>query len=285
MPEQLESIATNRAFGGWQKQFRHTSEVLNCGMTFSIYLPPAIEVGNKVPVVYWLSGLTCTDENFSTKAGAQRVAAELGLALVMPDTSPRGAAVPDDKDGAYDIGLGAGFYVNATESPWNHHYRMYDYVTRELPALVQEHFPVTEKRAISGHSMGGHGALMVALKNPGRYVSVSAFSPIANPVNCPWGEKAFRHYLGDNPDTWKSYDTTELIAAGADALPVLVDQGTEDNFLENQLNTEKLISVCRARNFPAEIRYQEGYDHSYYFIASFIEEHLRFHHRYLQEQL
>ena len=250
-------------------------------MTFSVYLPPQAETGKKVPVVYWLSGLTCTDENFSTKAGAQRLAAELGLALVMPDTSPRGENVPDDEDGAYDLGLGAGFYVNATEPPWSRHYRMYDYVTGELPGLVQKHFPVSEKQAISGHSMGGHGALMIALKNPGQYVSASAFSPIANPVNCPWGEKAFSHYLGDNPESWKSYDTTELIAAGADPLPVLVDQGTDDNFLGTQLNTEKLIAVCRERDFPAEIRYQEGYDHSYYFIASFIEEHLRFHHRYL----
>ncbi|MGI9275618.1 MAG: S-formylglutathione hydrolase [Endozoicomonas sp.] len=281
MPEQLEPIASHHAFGGWQKQFRHRSQTLNCTMTFSVYLPPQTGTGENVPVVYWLSGLTCTDENFSTKAGAQRIAAELGLALVMPDTSPRGKDVADDTDGAYDLGLGAGFYVNATEPPWSSHYRMYDYVTQELPALVQEHFPVTGKRAIAGHSMGGHGALMIALKNPGKYVSASAFAPIANPVSCPWGEKAFSHYLGDNRDTWKAYDTTELIAAGADPLPVLVDQGTKDNFLEAQLNTEKLISVCLEWNFPAEISYQEGYDHSYYFIASFIEEHLRFHHRHL----
>jgi len=281
MAEQLESIATNRVFGGWQKQFQHSSQTLNCSITFSVYLPPQAKTGEKVPVVYWLSGLTCTDENFSTKAGAQRIAAELGLAPIMPDTSPRGEDVPDDKDGAYDLGLGAGFYVNATEPPWNSHYRMYDYVTQELPALVKEHFPVTGKQAISGHSMGGHGALMIALKHHGQFVSASAFAPITNPVNCPWGEKAFSHYLGDNRDAWKTYDSTELIAAGADVLPVLVDQGTKDNFLEAQLNTEKLISVCRERDFPAEIRYQEGYDHRYYFIASFIEEHLRFHHRHL----
>ncbi|GAA4648988.1 S-formylglutathione hydrolase [Kistimonas scapharcae] len=280
MPETLELLNSYRCFEGWQKQYRHPSATLHCNMTFSVYLPPQTNDGEKVPVVYWLSGLTCTDENFSTKAGAQRIAAELGLALVMPDTSPRGEGVPDADDQAYDLGLGAGFYLNATQAPWNRHYQMYDYITKELSALIEQTFPVTHQRAISGHSMGGHGALMIALRNPDQYASATAFSPIVNPTQCPWGENAFTHYLGNDKASWKIWDTTELITAGAEKLPVLIDQGSEDSFLEQQLLTENLISVCKTKQYSAEIRYQKGYDHSYYFIASFIEEHLRFHAHY-----
>lgn len=247
-------------------------------MRFAIFLPPQTAAGQKVPVVYWLSGLTCTDENFMQKAGAQRIAAELGVAIVAPDTSPRGEGVEDDPAGSYDFGLGAGFYVNATEAPWNRHYNMYDYIVNELPALVEAHFPVSEQRAISGHSMGGHGALMIAMRNPERFTSASAFSPIANPMNCPWGQKAFTGYLGSNTENWKQYDSSELMRKAEQKLPMLVDQGTHDNFyIEGQLRTESLAAAAKANNYPVEIRMQDGYDHSYYFMATFIEDHLRFH--------
>jgi S-formylglutathione hydrolase len=246
-------------------------------MTFSIFLPPQAEQG-KVPVVYWLSGLTCTDENFVAKAGAQRYAAELGLAIVAPDTSPRGEGVPDDPDGAWDFGLGAGFYVNATREPWRKHYRMYDYIVDELPALINAQFPVDAGRVgISGHSMGGHGALTIALKNPGRFRSATAFSPICSPANCPWGEKALGNYLGPERDAWREYDTTELLAGASEQLPVLVDQGDADNFLAEQLKTPLLEQACADAGYPMTIRMQEGYDHSYFFIASFIGDHLAFH--------
>ncbi|QSV13502.1 S-formylglutathione hydrolase [Photobacterium ganghwense] len=277
----IENVSWNKSFGGWHKQYTHHSDVLGCEMRFAIYLPPQIAQGEKVPVLYWLSGLTCTDENFMQKAGAQRIAAELGIAIVAPDTSPRGEDVPDDADGAYDFGHGAGFYVNATQAPWNRNYRMYDYVVHELPALVETHFPVNDKRAISGHSMGGHGALMIALRNPSRYTSVSAFSPIANPVNCPWGKKAFTHYLGNDPESWKAYDSAELMKHNAQPVPALVDQGDQDNFLAEQLKPEALLSAAQAVDYPLELRMHEGYDHSYHFIASFIEDHLRFHAQYL----
>ncbi|MDA0236035.1 MAG: S-formylglutathione hydrolase, partial [Proteobacteria bacterium] len=230
-----------------------------------------------VPVLYWLSGLTCTDENFMQKAGAQRLAAELGIAIVAPDTSPRGTGVPGDPDGAWDFGLGAGFYVNATEEPWSRHYRMYDYVVTELPALVEANFPVSDARAISGHSMGGHGALVCALKNPGRYRSVSAFAPIANPSACPWGEKAFSRYLGAERARWLEWDACALIAGASERLPLLVDQGEADGFLAEQLRPEALRAACAAAGHPLTLRLQAGYDHSYYFIASFIDEHLRHH--------
>ncbi len=262
-------------FGGWNKQYTHLSSSLNCEMRFAIYLPPHVADGTKVPVIYWLSGLTCTDENFMFKAGAQRIAAELGVAIVAPDTSPRGDDVADD-DG-YDFGQGAGFYVNATQAPWNRHYHMYDYVVSELPKLIEEHFPVTEQRAISGHSMGGHGALMIALKNPQRFSSVSAFSPIVNPMNCPWGEKAFTGYLGDSKDTWQEYDSVALIQQASTQLPMLVDQGSDDNFLDEQLKPQALVDAAAKVDYPLELRMQPGYDHSYFFIASFIEEHLHFH--------
>ncbi len=277
--EPLENISRNRSFGGWHKQYRHRSQVLNCEMRFAIYLPPQAATG-PVPVLYWLSGLTCTDENFMQKAGAHRMAAELGIALVAPDTSPRGEDVAND-DG-YDLGQGAGFYLNATQEPWAKHYRMEDYVLNELPALIESVFPVTEKRALAGHSMGGHGALTLAMKNPERFCSVSAFSPIVNPVNVPWGEKAFTAYLGANRESWKAYDSCELIRQAKVHLPMLVDQGTEDSFLEEQLKPELLVQAAEQSGYPLQLRMQEGYDHSYYFIASFIEEHLAFHSRYLK---
>jgi len=272
-----ENISSNKSFGGWNKQYSHFSEVLNCQMRFAIYLPPQASTGEKVPVLYWLSGLTCTDENFMHKAGAQRVAAELGIAIVAPDTSPRGEEVPDDPEAAYDFGLGAGFYVNATQAPWSKHYQMYDYVVKELPALVESLFPVSDQRAISGHSMGGHGALVVALKNTERYVSVSAFSPISNPVNCPWGQKALGNYLGDDRQSWAEYDASELMKTSVSHLPALVDQGGADDFLVTELKPEVLEAAAKVSAYPLELRMQEGYDHSYFFIASFIEDHLRFH--------
>jgi len=278
----MEQIGANKCFGGRQLRYRHTSKVLACDMTFSIFLPPQVESAN-VPVVYWLSGLTCSDENFVAKAGAQRYAAQLGLAIVAPDTSPRGEGVPDDPDGAWDFGLGAGFYVNATQEPWRRHYRMYDYIVDELPALISAGFAVDSSRTgISGHSMGGHGALTIALKNPGRFKSVTAFAPICSPLRCPWGEKALGNYLGPDRDGWREYDTTALLAQSGERLPVLVDQGDADNFLVEQLNTPLLEQACIEAAYPMTIRMQKGYDHSYFFIASFIGEHLAFHAGYLQ---
>ncbi len=281
-PDQaLEQIAANRSFGGQQLRYKHWSATLHCEMNFSIYLPPQAQQG-PVPVLYWLSGLTCTDENFVQKAGAQQYAAEHGIAIVCPDTSPRGEAVADDPDGAYDMGLGAGFYINASQQPWAQHYQMYSYIVDELPALINAEFPVDASRiSISGHSMGGHGALTIALKNPGRFQSVSAFAPICSPVSCPWGEKVFSHYLGDNRDQWRQHDSVELVKAGAAAMPVLVDQGSADSFLEQQLHTGMLIDAAQESAFPMQIRMQEGYDHSYFFIASFIGEHIAFHARAL----
>ncbi|TBV09194.1 S-formylglutathione hydrolase [Stutzerimonas kirkiae] len=273
----MEIVSSNKSFGGWHKRYRHRSSSLNCDMAFAIYLPPQAEQGAKLPVLYWLSGLTCTDENFMQKAGAQRLAAELGLVIVAPDTSPRGEGVPDDAEGAWDFGQGAGFYLNATQEPWARHYRMYDYVVQELPALVEANFPVSGKRGIAGHSMGGHGALVCALKNPGRYQSVSAFSPIANPVDCPWGEKAFAHYLGEDRALWREWDASLLIAGAKERLPLLIDQGDRDDFLEGQLRPQTLEAAAKAAGHPLTLRLQPGYDHSYYFIASFIEDHLRHH--------
>jgi S-formylglutathione hydrolase len=286
----LEKIGFNLSFGGQQLRFRHRSEVLNCDMTFSIYLPPQSEQV-PVPVLYWLSGLTCTDENFVAKAGAQQYAAEQGIAIVCPDTSPRGDGVPDDPDGAYDFGLGAGFYVNATEQPWSDHYQMYDYVLDELPGLINSKFPVnSEKMSISGHSMGGHGALTIALNNSGRYSSVSAFSPICSPINCPWGQKALSAYIGgnaqDNRGQWAKHDTVELVKAAdmtlKQSIPILIDQGDADNFLAEQLNTQLLVDAAERVNFPMQIRFQAGYDHSYFFIATLIGEHIKFHAQHLR---
>lgn len=276
MQETLSLIASSRSFGGWQQRYRHRALVLGCEMHFSIYLPPQAEV-RRVPVLYWLSGLTCTDENFVQKAGAQRAAAELGIAIVVPDTSPRGEHVPGDSDGSWDFGHGAGFYVNATEAPWNRNYRMHDYVVNELPRLVETAFPVTAARSISGHSMGGHGALVCALRNPGRFRSVSAFSPIANPMACPWGQKAFSRFLGADEHSWRAWDACELIATAKERLPLLVDQGEADNFLIEQLKPETLEAACAQAGHALTMRRQPGYDHSYFFVATFIEDHLAYH--------
>ncbi len=273
----MEQLASNKIHDGQQQQFKHTSAVLNCEMVFSIFLPPQA-AANKVPVLYWLSGLTCTDQNFVTKAGAQRYAAEHGIAIVCPDTSPRGDGVADDPECAWDFGLGAGFYVNATQAPWAAHYRMYDYVTKELPELISQNFAVdSSKTAISGHSMGGHGALTLALNNPKQYKSVSAFSPIVSPLNCPWGIKALSNYLGTDKSMWLAHDSCELIKTANTHIPMLVDQGSADDFLEEQLKTELLIQAGEASAYPMTVRYQDGYDHSYYFVSSFIGEHIAFH--------
>lgn len=278
----MKLLSSVQSFGGLQNQYEHASATLNCTMQFSVYLPPQAQAGQAVPVAYWLSGLTCTDQNFATKAGAQRVAAELGIAIVMPDTSPRGEAVPDDADKAYDFGLGAGFYVDATQTPWNAHYRMYSYIVDELPALLEANLHVSGKRAVFGHSMGGHGALTIALNNPDRYVSVSAFSPIVSPSQCPWGQKAFGLYLGEDQAAWQRHDTVALIRNGARQMPMLVDQGLADNFLASQLKTDLLENALKETGYQAEVRYHAGYDHSYYFIATFIEDHLRFHAKHLK---
>ena len=275
----LENISSNKSFGGWNKQFQHASNTLDCVMRFAIYLPPQVAMGQRVPVLYWLSGLTCTDENFMHKAGVQRVAAELGIAIVAPDTSPRGDAVADDA--GYDLGKGAGFYVNATQNPWRAHYQMYDYVLNELPQLIEATFPVTTMRSIAGHSMGGHGALVLALRHPERYQSVSAFSPISHPVNCPWGQKAFTAYLGDDINSWAEYDASLLMRRAQQFVPALVDQGEADAFLEEQLQPEALEAAAQISAYPLVLNRHAGYDHSYFFIASFIEQHLRFHAKYL----
>ncbi|MBJ6979943.1 MULTISPECIES: S-formylglutathione hydrolase [unclassified Luteimonas] len=270
----MERLEHRASFGGWQDVYRHRSEVLGCDMTVGVYFPPQAEQG-PCPVLYWLSGLTCTEQNFITKSGAQRYAAEHGLILVAPDTSPRGDDVADAP--GYDLGKGAGFYVNATEEPWAAHYRMYDYIVDELPAWVEADPAASDRRAISGHSMGGHGALTIALKNPGRYRSVSAFSPIVAPSQVPWGEKAFAAYLGDDRGAWKQHDTVELVKSASERLPLLVDQGAADEFLESQLRPQLLQAACDAAGHPLTLRMQPGYDHSYYFIASFIGDHIAHH--------
>jgi len=276
--KQIESI---KEFGGWLNRYEHESTRCHCRMTFSVYLPPQAKT-EKVPAVYWLSGLTCTDDNVRTKAGAQRYAAELGLALIMPDTSPRGADVPDVPD-RYDLGQGAGFYVNATQAPWSRHYHMYDYVTAELPTLIEAHLPVLPGvRSICGHSMGGHGALICALKEKGVYRSVSAFAPICHPLKSAWGEAGFGTYLGDDKEQWKAYDATELVKAGHNAIPVLIDQGTHDEFLAEQLFPQDLQAAYKELNGSIDLRMQDGYDHSYHFIATFIGEHLAYHARALR---
>ncbi len=271
----MNVIAQNKLFGGSLQRITHASDACACDMTFAIFLPPQADDG-PVPVLYWLSGLTCTDENFMQKAGAQRVAAELGMAIVVPDTSPRGTDLPGEHD-SYDLGSGAGFYVNATQSPWSKHYHMYDYVTSELPDFVDSHFPVSEKRGMSGHSMGGHGALVCHFRNPGMYCSISAFAPICHPSDCAWGRKAFSAYLGDDRDDWQAWDASYLIGQAEVQLPLLIDQGTEDEFLSDQLKPGALEQAAIASHYPLNLRYQEGYDHSYFFIATFIEDHLRHH--------
>lgn len=275
----IETLSEHACFDGTVGFYRHRSDVNDCDMRFAVFVPPQA-ANSKVPVLTWLSGLTCTEETFMIKSGAQRVAAELGLMLVAPDTSPRGEGVPDDAEGAYDFGLGAGFYLNATEAPWQRHYRMYDHVTQELPDLLFAEFPGDRSRqGIFGHSMGGHGALTIGLRNPGTYRSLSAFAPISNPVDCPWGRKAFGHYLGSDETKWHEYDAT-LLAGTIDARPehpILVDQGLADQFLEEQLHPQRFESACESRGITLELRRHAGYDHGYYFISTFMEDHLRFH--------
>lgn len=272
----MEQTANNKLFDGQQLRYHHYSESLNCEMDFSVYLPPKAE-DNPVPVLYWLSGLTCNDQNFVTKAGAQQYAAKHGIAIVAPDTSPRGDDVADESD-RYDLGKGAGFYVNATQSPWSSHYQMYDYINSELPELVERTQPVIKGlKSISGHSMGGHGALISSLKSPGAYRSVSAFSPICHPVVCDWGKGCFGAYLGEDIEAWRQYDATELIKSGTGLLPIYIDQGTDDEFLIDQLKPNDLKDVCDEKGIEMILRMQPGYDHSYYFIASFISDHIAYH--------
>lgn len=262
-----------------QGVYAHESVACNCEMKFAVFTPPQEEQDEgSFPVLYWLSGLTCTEENFITKSGFQRVAAELGLVIVAPDTSPRGTSVPDDPEGAYDFGLGAGFYLNATQEPWSKHYQMYDYVTRELPELIEKEFPVDASRAgVFGHSMGGHGALTIHLKNPDKFKTCSAFAPIVAPSQVPWGQKAFSNYLGSNATEWAEYDATELVAKRPSNAEILIDQGTADNFLAEQLRPELFTAAAQNAGQKLTLRMQDGYDHSYYFIATFIEDHLRWH--------
>ncbi|MBN9367835.1 MAG: S-formylglutathione hydrolase [Comamonadaceae bacterium] len=275
----MERIEHHASFGGRQEVWKHASSALGCEMRLGVYLPPAALAGERCPVLYWLSGLTCTEQNFITKAGAQQHAAQHGLILVAPDTSPRGADVADDP--GYDLGQGAGFYLNATQAPWAPHFRMEDYVVNELPALVEQHFPATEKRSVFGHSMGGHGALTLALRHPGRYASVSAFAPIVAPSQVPWGQKVFTAYLGDDRAAWAAHDAVALVATARERLPLLVDQGEDDEFLP-QLQPALLRAACSQAGHPLTLRLWPGYDHSYYFIASFIGEHVAHHARALR---
>lgn len=272
-----EIVSSNRTFGGIHCRLKHAATTTNCDMIIGVYLPPSVLTDDhyQAPALYWLSGLTCTDQNFLQKAGAMQKASELGLVLICPDTSPRGDDVAND-DG-YDLGQGAGFYLDATQEPWAKHFQMYSYVTEELIDFCQQTLPINDKRSISGHSMGGHGALTLALKNPKKYQSVSAFSPICNPSNVPWGQKAFTNYLGSNQSNWANYDATQLIANAAERLPILIDQGSDDEFLQEHLSTEVFAQTCKQYNHPASIRMQSGYDHSYFFIASFINEHIEHH--------
>nr|WP_193392693.1 S-formylglutathione hydrolase [Legionella santicrucis] len=273
----MDLIEEHYCFGGIQRVYTHRSSVTHCVMRFGIFLPPQVH-RQCVPVLYWLSGLTCTEQNFITKAGAQRMAAQLGLALVTPDTSPRGVHLPGDQD-SYDFGIGAGFYLDATRNPWSKYYQMSTYVCDELPNLLQQYFPLNEQACgIFGHSMGGHGALILALKNPKQYHSVSAFSPICAPTQCPWGQKAFTGYLGKDQKKWKDYDACNLIVErGWPHKKILIDQGTQDPYLQEQLKPELFQNACLNASVDLNLRMQEGYDHSYYFIASFIDEHLIFH--------
>jgi S-formylglutathione hydrolase len=273
--EIMERVEQHASFGGRQEVWKHTSTSTGTEMRFGIYLPAQALAGEKCPVLYWLSGLTCTEQNFITKAGAQEHAARHGLIVVAPDTSPRGDGVANDP--AYDLGQGAGFYLNATQAPWAPHFRMQDYVADELPALVERHFPASTARGISGHSMGGHGALVTALRHPGRYRSVSAFSPIVAPSQVPWGQKALTAYLGEDRSNWAAWDAVELVQRATERLPLLVDQGDADEFLAGQLQPQRLQAACAAAGHPLTLRLQPGYDHSYYFIASFLGEHFAHH--------
>ncbi|RMA78732.1 S-formylglutathione hydrolase [Umboniibacter marinipuniceus] len=281
MMTQLTQRSQTKVFEGLHAQYSHNSAALNCTMQFAIFLPPAASKETPVPVLYWLSGLTCTDENFMQKAGALKLAAELGIAIVAPDTSPRGDDIPDDPDQAYDFGKGAGFYLNATQAPWHEHYHMYDYVVDELPKIIEAEFPVTTSKSISGHSMGGHGSLTIALKNPQSYCSVSALAPIANPSNGLWGQKAFTNYLGSDRSAWHEYDATELIKERGYDKPILADVGTADSFETEELHSQTFLEAAEAAGVSIEFNFREGYDHGFYFVASFIENHLHFHAKHL----
>jgi S-formylglutathione hydrolase len=275
----MKRLEQHASFDGRQEVWAHASSTLGCEMHVAVYLPEPALRGEKCPVLYWLSGLTCTEQNFITKAGAQAHAARHGVIVVAPDTSPRGEAVANDA--AYDLGQGAGFYVNATQAPWAAHYRMQDYVALELPALIEQHFAASDSRGIFGHSMGGHGALVTALRHPGRYRSVSAFSPIVAPSQVPWGQKALGAYLGEDPAAWRAWDAVSLIASGlSEQLPLLVDQGESDEFLATQLRPELLQAACTAAQHPLTLRLQPGHDHSYYFIATFLGDHFDHHSKY-----
>ena len=277
----IELLSEHGCYGGVQQFYKHASRETRGSMKFSVYLPPQSRTG-KVPVLYYLAGLTCTEETFPIKAHAQRAAAELGIMLVAPDTSPREPRLPGD-DADWDFGQGAGFYVDATEAPWSANYRMYSYVTRELPELVAENLPVRpDATGIFGHSMGGHGALVCALRNPDRYKSVSAFAPIAAPMQCPWGKKAFTNYLGGDTQSWREYDATELVARRAFPGPILIDQGSSDQFLAEQLLPEKFSAAAAKSGQSLNLRMQPGYDHGYYFIQTFMADHLRHHAKLLK---
>ncbi|MEZ5472023.1 MAG: S-formylglutathione hydrolase [Marinicella sp.] len=272
----MKTLKTHRCFEGELGFYQHDSQVNKVPMTFAVYMPPQAKT-EKVPVLFYLSGLTCTEENFMAKSGAQKFAAEYGIALVTMDTSPRNLGLPGEDD-SYDFGSGAGFYVNATEQPWAENYQMYDYVVEELPTLIFEQFNVDKSKVgIFGHSMGGHGALMIALRNPDKYRSVSAFSPIVAPTHNDWGKKAFSGYLGDDQSAWQQYDSCELIKTTTNRIPLFIDQGLEDEFLSEYLQPERLEVVCKAFNHPLTLRKQPGYDHSYYFISSFIHDHINYH--------
>ena len=276
-----ELLQRQRAFDGWVEFYRHPSTSTATEMRFSVYRPPQAEAG-RVPVLYYLAGLTCNEETFMAKAGAQRWAAELGLMLVAPDTSPRGEGVATAAAGDWELGLGAGFYLDATQPPWARHYRMESYVVVELPALISAHFPVRpDRQSIFGHSMGGHGALVLALRHPGRYRSVSALAPICAPSQVPWGQKAFTAYLGSDRAAWADHDATELVARAGATLPLLIDQGLADKFLDVQLRPELLEAACVATRHPLELRRHPGYDHSYYFISTVVRDHLAHHARAL----
>jgi S-formylglutathione hydrolase len=274
----METISVNRCFNGSIGFYRHDAMTTGCSMRFSVFSPPQAE-HSRVPILWWLSGLTCTEENFTVKAGAYRKAAESGLIIVAPDTSPRGADIPDDE--AYDLGQGAGFYLDATIPPWSDHFNMYRYITEELPELVFAEFPgKVDHQGIFGHSMGGHGALTIGLKNPDRFRSISAFAPIVAPIQCPWGQKAFSAYLGDDQSSWHEYDATELMTHAGDrsTFPgILIDQGLSDDFLDGQLMPHKFAAACETVNQSLDLRMHAGYDHSYYFISSFIDDHVKHH--------
>ena len=276
----IETLSETGCFGGRIGFYRHASACNHCDMQFSVFVPPQAAKG-KVPVLTFLSGLTCSEENFMVKSGAQRVAAQLGLMLVSPDTSPRGDGVPDDPDGDYDFGLAAGFYLNATEEPWSRHYQMYDYVTRELPDAIFDNFPGDSGRhGLSGHSMGGHGALTIGLRNPGQYQSLSAFAPISTTLHSPWGRKALGYYLGSDTSTWHNYDACEVARSVSDASAfgkILIDQGANDPYLAEQLKPELFAAASVESGLSVELRKHSGYDHGYYFISTFIEDHLKHH--------